>query len=113
MTARPFMDVLREHRAGRTHDDLTEQLQQLVAAVVETGKGGTITLRLDVKPHGDGATMVTAHIGTKLPKAQGGGAIFFITPENNLERQDPRQADLPLRAVPGGDVAPRAIGGTA
>lgn len=105
------MDVLRDHRAGRTHEDLTEGLQALVAAVAETQKGGSITLRLDVKPHGDGATMVTATVSAKLPKAQGGGSIFFITPENNLERQDPRQQDLPLRAVPGGE-APRVIGGT-
>lgn len=29
MSARPFMDVLREHRAGRTHDDLTDELQKI------------------------------------------------------------------------------------
>lgn len=109
MSARPFMDVLREHRAGRTHEDLTEALQALNAAVAETGKGGSITLTLKVAPHGDGAAMVTATVSSKLPKVQGGGAIFFLTPENNLERQDPRQADLPLRAIPTAE-APRAIG---
>jgi len=113
MSARPFADLLREHRAGRTHEDLTEQLQQLVQAVTETGKGGSLSLTIKVAPHGDGAAMVTASVATKLPKQQGGGAIFFVTPENNLERQDPRQTEMPLRAVPGGDVAPRAIGGTA
>jgi hypothetical protein len=109
MTARPFMDVLREHRAGRTHDDLTEALHALNAAVAETGKGGTVTLVVKVAPHGDGAAMVTATVSSKLPKVQGGGAIFFLTPENNLERQDPRQHEMPLRAVPEA-AAPRPIG---
>lgn len=112
MSARPFMDVLREHRAGRTHDDLTDELQKIVAAVTETNKGGSLTLKIDVKPHGDGAVMVLAAVTAKLPRAQGGSAIFFVTPENNLERQDPRQADRPLRAIPTAE-APRAIGGNA
>lgn len=112
MTARPFMDVLREHRAGRTHDDLTEALQLVVAAVAEARKAGALTLKLEVKPHSDGSVMVVSHIGTKIPKEAGGSAIFFVTPENNLERQDPRQSDLPLRAIPIAD-APRAIGGNA
>ena len=97
--ARPFLDYLREHRMGLTHAELSEAMQQLVAAVVAERKGGEITLKISVKPQGDGAVMVTDEVKLKLPKPTKGGSLFFVTPENNLVRQDPRQADLPLHAI--------------
>jgi len=113
MTARPFMDLLREHRNGLTHDELSDALQELVAAVAEERKAGTLTLKITVKPQGDGAVMVMDEVKVVPPKKTKGGSLFFVTPENNLQRQDPRQADLPLRAISGGEEAPRPIGGTA
>lgn len=96
---RPFLDYLREHRSGLTHAELSEAMQQLVAAVVEERKGGEITLKIVVKPQGDGAVMVTDEVKVKLPKPSKGGSLFFVTPENNLVRQDPRQSNLPLAEI--------------
>ena len=33
--SRPFADLMREHRNGVTHDELSDALQELVAAVME------------------------------------------------------------------------------
>lgn len=107
--ARPFLDLLREHRGGMTHDELSEALQRLVAAVVEERKPGELTFKVIVKPQGDGAVMVTDEVKLKLPKSTRGGSLFFVTPENNLMRQDPRQQNLPLRDI-GGMEKPRDIG---
>ena len=100
MSSRPFMDFLREHRSGVTHDMLSDKLQELVAAVVQEGKGGTLTLKISVKPMGknDGLS-VAAEIATKPPKETPGESIFFPTPENNLVRQDPRQQAMELREI--------------
>ena len=100
MTARPFMDLLREHRAGLTHDELTEALNELVGAVVEERKKGTLTIKLTISPKGDGTVEVADEVTMKAPKRTKGSSLFFVTPDNNLERQDPRQNALPLREVP-------------
>ncbi len=98
--SRPFMDFLREHRNGSTHDELSDKLQELVAAVTEEGRGGTLTLTISMKPMGknDGLE-VAADVKIKEPKPKAGVSIFFASPENNLVRQDPRQATMELREV--------------
>jgi hypothetical protein len=106
VNSRPFMDFLREHRNGSTHDDLSDALQALVAAVTEEGKAGTVTLTIKVKPLGksDGLE-VAAEIKSSPPKAAAGVSIFFASPENNLVRQDPRQQTMELREVGPASVA--------
>lgn len=94
------MDLLREHRNGLTHDELTDEMQALVAAVTEERKKGTLTLRITLEPKGDGTVMLVDEIVSKPPKRTKGGSLFFVTPENNLARQDPKQPNLPLREVP-------------
>jgi hypothetical protein len=105
-SARAFMDFLREHRNGATHDDLSDKLQELVAAVMEEGKSGKITLTVSIKPVGknDGLE-VAAEVKSTLPKKQPGVSIFFASPENNLIRQDPRQQALELREISPASVA--------
>lgn len=112
--ARPFMDLLREQRGGRLHDDLSDRMQELVAAVAEERKQGTMTIILTVTPKGDGSVVVSDKVTLKTPEPQRGESIFFVTPDNNLERQDPRQKALDLRRVEDtGGGAPRSIPTTA
>jgi hypothetical protein len=100
MSARPFYDFLREHRNGLTHDELATGLNDLVAAVCEENKAGTLTFSVSVKPMGKGDGLeVSAEVKTKLPKKTPGVSIFFATPENNLVRQDPRQQSMELREI--------------
>lgn len=98
--ARPFYDFLREHRNGVTHDELADALNDLVAAVTEENKAGTLTFTVSIKPMGksDGLE-VSAEIKVKPPKKTAGVSIFFATPENNLVRQDPRQQSMELREL--------------
>lgn len=97
---RPFMDFLREHRTGITHDLLSDALQDLVAAVVQEQKVGKLVLTIGVKPMGKGDGLeVSAQIDCKPPKETAGVAIFFPTPDNNLVRQDPRQTTMELREI--------------
>ena len=100
-TSRPFLDFLREHRQGVTHDELSDALQSLVAAVSEEGKGGTLTFVISIKPadHG-GALIVTDAIQVKPPAQTRSASIFYATPDNNLQREDPKQSKLDLREIP-------------
>ncbi len=97
---RPFLDLLREHRTGITHDLLSDALQELVAAVTQEGKAGKLVLTIGVKPMGRGDGLeVSAAIECKPPKETPGVAIFFATPENSLVRVDPRQQAMELREI--------------
>jgi hypothetical protein len=95
------LDFLREHRNGASHDELSDALQELVAAVTEEGKAGTLTLKITVKPAnaGQGALLVVDEIKTAPPKTTKSGSIFFASPDNNLVREDPRQPKLDLREI--------------
>lgn len=103
--ARPFADVLRELGGGDTYDELTARLAEVVEAVTNTRKMGTLSITLKVKPNGDNGVMVADEIKSKVPEAARGDTVFFVTSGGALVRQDPRQPDLPLRrvdaAVPG------------
>ena len=94
---RPITDLLRELRNGQLLEDLASQMATLVSAVESTGKAGSLTLKLDVKPfekHG-GAMVVRDTIKLAAPKIESSGTVLFATPEGALQRSNPRQDDLP------------------
>jgi len=97
--ARPFADVVRELGAGSTYDELTAKLAEVVAAVTETRKIGEISIKLKIKPNGDGSVIIADEIKAKVPEPPRGDSVFFVTSGGSLVRQDPRQQDLPLRRV--------------
>jgi len=104
--SRPFNDLLREHRNGLTHDELSDALRDLVAAVTDEGKAGSLTFTVKIKPMGKGDGLeVSAEIKSTPPKKTPGVSIFFATPEGNLERQDPRQQAMELREILPASVA--------
>lgn len=95
MGIRPFTDVLRDMRFGETLDELGEEFNKLVQAVENTGRAGEMTFSIKLKPSTAGAIELTDAIKVKLPPPQKGTSLFFATPEGNLVRNDPRQADIP------------------
>lgn len=100
MATRPFVDTLREIEFGTLLDELAVVQKEVVDAVMETNKGGEITIKLTYKPEGQGQITIGADIKQKAPKLARGKSLFFVTPERNLSRQNPRQQELEgLRSV--------------
>lgn len=116
---KPFAAFVQEQRNGAMHDDLSTGLAELVAACVETGRKGTLTLKVIVAPQKDEVTLlVTDDVVVKAPRHESKPALFFHDTAGNLLRNDPRQLDLAsLRELPGGKTdEPRdlhATGGAA
>lgn len=103
-----FDRTLREMRNGQCVEELSEQLAGLVAAVRLTGRGGSLTFKLTVKPASRGETvalMLTDDVNVKMPKAERPSNIFFANENNLLQRSDPRQKELELRSVTSPAVA--------
>ena len=98
-TGRPFSTFLLEHNKGRTHDELSEQLRTVVAAVLATGKAGTITLKLTFKPTDDPdstAIAVTDDLKATIPQNRG-GSIFYANSNHDLVRHSTEQ--LPFEGI--------------
>ncbi len=108
---KPFAAFLQEQRRGGLHGELTDRLAEVVQAVQEHGKPGSLTLKLSIKPNGDGTTMtVSDDISCKTPEPERGAAIFFADDDGNLLRHDPRQLEIPVREVPKPEAEPKAAG---
>lgn len=102
MSIRPIVDTLREIRHGAMLDEASEELAEVVKRVSETGKSGSLTLRLTVKPAGRGSVrtvVIEDEVNSKLPAPDKEVTVFFPTADGNLSRQDPAQMNLTLRAV--------------
>jgi pyruvate/2-oxoglutarate dehydrogenase complex dihydrolipoamide acyltransferase (E2) component len=103
---RPFAAVLQEIGGGKTAARLAAQLAELTAAVTATGKKGSITLKVEIKPVPKGEQhqlMVTAATAAKIPEPDEASptSVFFATASGALTRDDPRQQTLPLVGLPG------------
>lgn len=80
----------------RTDVEAAETLRRVIEAVKATGKVGSITIRLDVKP-ADGlsdAVVVYDKIAQKIPEKTREGSMAFITKDGDLSRTDPSAMPL-------------------
>lgn len=96
---RPFADWLLEQRGGLTHSELSDTLNDVIEAVDEYRKAGSLTFTVKVDPSKGNAVVVTDSIKATIPTADRDGSIFFVDDHKNLQRDDPRQPRLPLRDV--------------
>jgi hypothetical protein len=94
-----FTSFLHEQRGGVLHAELTDALAELVAKVAEHEKGGTLTLKITIKPEADGAVKVADEVAIKAPRPASRPSLFFTDSSGNLSRRNPRQPELPLREI--------------
>ena len=100
---RPFSDFIAETSRGRTHDTLSVELHDLVQAVREHGKKGTLTLTITVAPFSkgdDSQFTVTEEVKASKPKAEPRPSIYFADRAGNLSTSDPNQSTLPIAELP-------------
>lgn len=81
--------------------DCGREFKELTDAIVETNKGGDITIKLKVTPSGwkkgTGRTNqvdIAPEVSIKKPQHEQGKSIFFVTEDNKLTREDPEQDEL-------------------
>ncbi|HEY6527116.1 MAG TPA: hypothetical protein VIZ65_00360 [Cellvibrionaceae bacterium] len=84
---------------GKFSEECSKELQDVITACSNTGKNGEIILTIKVSPDGMGRYKFIPHVKTKKPTGPVYGTIFWGTPDGNLQRNDPAQAELELRDV--------------
>lgn len=103
MSTKAFAIFLQDLRDGRAHSELSGHFNDLLAKVKETGKGGEITLKIKIKPATRGGDVdkvtIADQISINLPKPERGEDFFWLTDDNDLSRNHPKQQSLELREV--------------
>ena len=101
---RPFATVLEGIDRGRVSDEATRALAEVVAAVQQHEKAGSVTVKIEVKPRkGDSGTVeVKAATSAKIPGPDHTG-VFFVD-GGQLSRDDPTMTAMFTRTeVNGGN----------
>lgn len=98
-----FMNTINTMDYAVTPAELSDALADLIQGVKDTNKKGTLTLKLTIKPESlaAGQLSITPEIINKIPQLPRDKSLMFMTPENNLQREDPRQRTLGFEAVDG------------
>lgn len=105
MAQKAFNKLLTELNEGSTHAGLTSDLSELLRTVQNTGRGGSLTLKIKVAPatRTQSGTVdkitITADRKLELPKPVSPSDFFWLTDDGETSRNHPRQNDLDLREV--------------
>lgn len=91
-----FCETLKMLEYGKLNDDLTEQFPELVKKVQEHQAKGSVTLKIEVIPEGEGQYRVVCDLAVKEPKPPRGKSLMFGTPEGNLQHSPYNQGELPV-----------------
>lgn len=94
-----------QHLGGRANEEISDEFHQLLAAVNEHGKKGSLSITVTVEPpkgHIDGAPVaISIDSVLKAPKASAPPSIYFVDDDGNATRNDPRQtAAFDVRDLP-------------
>jgi hypothetical protein len=90
---------------GSTHAALSADLAELLRTVQNTGRAGSLTLKVKVAPAtrtNSGSVdkvTITADRKLELPKPEQASDFFWLNEDGETSRNHPRQHDLPLREV--------------
>lgn len=90
-----FASWLEEFAHGTTHKIASERMQEIVKACEETGRKGSLTIKIDIGVVAE----VRANVTVKKPERPMPGATYYATTEGELVSEDPRQLSLPAPRV--------------
>ena len=91
---RTFTDVITDIGAGDLERKLSDELENVVNAVIETGKVGKLTVTISVNSEGK-MVRVLAESKATIPKEAVESTSFFPDARGSLHRENPRQPKLP------------------
>lgn len=108
----PFIQTLAQIHNGGLVTDAADELRYEIESVKKSGKPGSVTLVLTIKPDGKGEVImvdVDGDVKRKKPKKQKRPTSFFIEQDFTLTRDDPGQSELFTEPVkPAAQTAPAA-----
>ena len=95
-----ILQLLISMRAGRVVADINDKFNSVLAAVLDTGSKGKVTIDINIEPGKMGVggmvleVELSHNIKLKKPELQIGKAVFFVDRSGLLTTQDPDQEAL-------------------
>lgn len=95
-----FLQLLVEMRSGQVAQDVNAKFNEVLAAVLETGGKGELTVKIKFAPSKLGMGGAVLEIETeheckaKKPELAVGKAVFFVGRDGALTRDDPAQSAM-------------------
>jgi len=95
-TGQTIVDVIGGHDRGRTAHALSQKLVELVTAVREHKRSGSLTIRLDLELVKDDPNRLYVIVDStlKAPQPQPPCDFRYSDDDGNLHERDPRQMEL-------------------
>lgn len=99
----PFRQFLEQLHDGEFLDDCAEDLTNLMDAIEDerTSDKGTLVLTFKFEKQKNGQIDVIPTAKVTMPKKAASRSVFYVDSYHCLTRKNPKQQDLPLRAVMG------------
>lgn len=98
-----FGSFLNQVNDGQTHTNLSVEFAELLRTVHDTGRVGTLTLKIKVKPASNSGSVdkviIEAESKLDLPKPDVRQDMFWLTEDIDLSRNHPRQGSLELKVA--------------
>lgn len=101
-TLTPFNQTLAKLNRGELNDELTALLADVIKAVRETRKQGTVTVSLSVamlNSRTEDTIKITPKVSSKIPELDREESIVFSTPDGDVLFDDPNQVKMELKTV--------------
>jgi len=92
------VSLIQEMHRGNLAYELSAAMDRVLDGVKETGKKGSVTLKIEVEPMsklGENAIAVTPDISEKVPKLKMKAESRFIGRNGEISKDDPDQPTLP------------------
>lgn len=97
-----FELLLSELNDGLTRNNMDEKLKELIAAVRNTGKGGSLSLKINIKPASRGEVnklVFIDEVKATIPDRDRSSTYMFVNKSNELSLHDPNQTVMPFEEV--------------
>lgn len=95
-----FLEFIQGFRRGELLEHGDQKLAELIEAIQQSGQGGSLTLKITIKPNKAGQLEAQPDLTTKKPTRSLGTGIYFATDEGRLTRRDPNQMDFEDELAP-------------
>jgi hypothetical protein len=92
-----FLLAMNAANRGVLVEELSDELRGLVKRVLDTGKAGTMDLKIKVDTGGHGRVVMTVNSKLTAPKEDAEGTILFVDEDGNLSRRKSRPGQTVLR----------------
>ena len=84
-----FLMALGRHDGGHVVETADQQLRDVIASVLRTGKKGSVAITMAVAPNGETGLEVSCKVSAKAPDVEFGKSFYYMDRQGDLTRQAP------------------------